>query len=105
MQITATMFIAALKVGFMAKRVMPTDKPNIQQPVTLASLSELVRYKRTSLGVSIADAALLFGLSKQTYQNIEKGAGNVRAENLFTVLALWGIELQVKAAEDNNDWL
>lgn len=59
----------------MVKRrgVIATLKPVNDSINTLKELGEAIKYKRTSLGLSIKRTSLLCGISDKTLQSIEKG--------------------------------
>ena len=56
-------------------------------------LCKCVRFKRTSLGMTIETAASLCRVSKQTFSNVESGFKTVKAETIFKVLDCLGIVL------------
>jgi len=95
----------------MAKRVIPTKPPNSDLPVNMLRLGEFVRSKRTSLNLTIENAASLCGVSKQALNNIELGSKPVNTETLFKVMNQLGISLwfenknQQDQKELDNDWL
>ncbi len=59
----------------MVKRrgVIATLKPGNDSINTLKELGEAIKYKRTSLGLSIKRTSLLCSISDKTLQSIEKG--------------------------------
>ena len=57
----------------MAKRVVATQKPDLNTPVNMQQLGQFVRFRRTSEGMTIEDAAGICGVSKQTFSNVESG--------------------------------
>ncbi|CUS48001.1 MAG: helix-turn-helix protein [Idiomarinaceae bacterium HL-53] len=81
----------------MARRVVVTPQPDLSQPADMALLGAVVRHRRTSLKLTLEDAAALCGISKQAYNNIELGSENVKVETLFKVLTAFGISLRVNA--------
>lgn len=95
----------------MAKRVIPTKAPNIDLPVNVKRLGEFVRFKRTTLGLTIENTASLCGVSKQALNNIELGLDTVKLVTLFKVLNELGISLQLKTGNTankvvtDNEWL
>ena len=89
----------------MGKRVVPAAKPTINAPVNIELLGQFVRYKRTSLNMTLEDAASLSGLSKQAYNNVELGLANVRVNTLFKVIDALGIKLAVIEQQDSDDWI
>lgn len=88
----------------MAKRVVVTDKPNLSETVTPVLLGQFIRYKRTTMGMTLEDAASLCCVSKQAYQNLEKGFTSTRFETLFKVLSALGIRLELQDKEQKDDW-
>jgi len=90
----------------MAKRVIPTKAPNLNLPVNMIRLGELVRSKRTSLDLTIENAASLCGVSKQALSNIELGFESVKMETMFKVIKQLGISLwfENKKKEADDDW-
>ncbi|THB69954.1 MAG: XRE family transcriptional regulator [Gammaproteobacteria bacterium] len=89
----------------MSKRVIATEKPDLSLPLDLGLLSKLVRHKRSSMGITLENAASLCGLSKQAYNNVEKGCGNIRVQTLFIVLEAFGIKLSVLEQEEDDVWV
>lgn len=81
----------------MARRVVVTPQPDLSQPADMALLGAVIRHRRTSLKLTLEDAAALCGISKQAYNNIELGSENVKVETLFKVLRAVGISLLVDA--------
>ena len=88
----------------MTKQVVISKKPDITDPIDFAVLSQFVRHKRTSLDMTLEDAASLCNLSKQAYSNVEKGISNIRVETLFKVLVALGIALSIVEQGDGDDW-
>ncbi len=88
----------------MSKRVIVTEKPDLTGCINMDAIARLIRHKRTSTGMTLEDAASLCGLSKQAYNNVEKGLGNIRANTLFIVLEAFGIKLTVIEPEESNAW-
>ena len=93
---------------YMARNITITPKPDLSRANNMATIGALVRHKRTMLGITLEDAASLCQLSKQAYNNVEKGLESVRVETLFKVLDALGIQLTVsdtsEVGEVNNDW-
>lgn len=92
----------------MARSITITPKPDLSRANNMATIGALVRHKRTMLGITLEDAASLCQLSKQAYNNVEKGLESVRVETLLKVLDALGIQLTVsdttEVAEVSNDW-
>ncbi len=95
----------------MAKRVIATKAPNLNHPVNIKRLGEFVRFKRTSLDLTIESAASLCGVSKQAFNNIELGVDSVKLATLFKVINQFGISLWFdnqcteKKKEIDDEWL
>lgn len=81
-------------------KIIPTKKPDINKTIDFIWLGQYIRYKRTSLGIGVVEAAAMCGLSKTAYSNVEL-AKNSRVDTLFTVLVIFGIHLNVM--EENNE--
>jgi transcriptional regulator with XRE-family HTH domain len=92
----------------MARNITITPKPDLSETNDMTTIGNLVRHKRTALGITLEDAASLCQLSKQAYNNVEKGLESVRVETLLKVLDALGIQLTVsdtsEVGEVNNDW-
>ncbi|WP_417664466.1 helix-turn-helix domain-containing protein [Pseudidiomarina donghaiensis] len=92
----------------MARKITMTPKPDLSKTNDMTTIGNLVRHKRTTLGITLEDAASLCHLSKQAYSNVEKGLESVRVETLLKVLNALGIQLAVsdtaEVAEVSNDW-
>jgi len=95
----------------MPKRVVVTEKPDIDLQVNMRRLGKFVRFKRTSLGMTIETAASLCGVSKQAFSNVESGFKSVKAETIFKVLDCLGIALWLdrdpieSTAGETDEWL
>ncbi|MBA6293197.1 helix-turn-helix transcriptional regulator [Colwellia sp. MB3u-70] len=95
----------------MAKRVIATKAPNLDLPVDMKRLGEFVRFKRTSLDITIESAASLCGVSKQSLNNIELGVDSVKLVTLFKVTKQLGISLWFDSQntegtkEIDDEWL
>ncbi|MCI2282706.1 helix-turn-helix domain-containing protein [Colwellia sp. MSW7] len=95
----------------MAKRIIATKAPNNDLPVNMVRLGEFVRFKRTSLDMTIENAASLCGVSKQALNNIELGMDSVKLVTLFKVLTQLGISLwfenqsALDKKEIDDEWL
>ena len=94
-----------ITVKKMPKKVISTEKPDLSLPLNMNVIGDFVRYKRTSLGITLEDAAALCDLSKQAYNNIEKGIENSRVDTLFKVLSALGIRLEIKDEVSDDGWI
>ncbi|NQY37603.1 MAG: helix-turn-helix transcriptional regulator [Alteromonadaceae bacterium] len=86
----------------MAKRVIATKAPNLDLPVNIKRIGEFVRFKRTTLDLTIENAASLCGVSKQALNNIELGIETVKLITLFKVLNELGVSLWFENQSANN---
>ncbi len=84
-------------------KIIPTSKPDNNDEVDFVWLGQYVRYKRTSLGMGLIEAADMCGLSKTAYSNVELGRKS-RVETFFTVLKKFGIRLSVEEHDDDK-WI
>ena len=88
------------------RQVTQSTKPDLSNPVDMKTLGAMVRYRRTSLGITLEDAAGLCGLSKQAYNNVEKGLLTVKVDTLFKVLSAFGVALFLQEpSEGSDDWV
>lgn len=65
------------------RRVIPTAFPPDPLCSDAASLGAAIRAARTSSGLTLVEAAMVLGISKQTLSDLETGTGTV---NLATAL-------------------
>ncbi len=77
----------------MAKRVTATDMPNVMFIDNAAILGQLIKAKRTQLGMKLADCAALCGIGINTLSRIENGNENCTLSAVFSVLNGLGIKL------------
>ncbi len=87
----------------MAKQITIAEKPDLSTPLDMQTMGEYVRYKRTSNNITLEDAASLCGLSKQAYNNVERGVANIRVDTLLKVFSAFGIKLSIQEEEQEND--
>jgi len=80
-------------------KIIPSTKPDDTMLIDFKWLGQYIRYKRTSLGIGVVEAAAMCGLSKTAYSNVELGK-NSRVETMFIVLTNFGVRLNVE--DDNN---
>lgn len=74
------------------RRVVPTSFPH---PLLLdaSSLGAAIRSARTNSGVTLTDAALVIGVSRQTLQDLEMGTGTVGIGLALKVSTEMGVSL------------
>lgn len=94
----------------MSKRIVISEEPDLSLYVRMKGLGALVRFKRTSMDLTIENASSLCRVSKQALSNVEKGLESVKVETLFKVLDGLGIHLSFDQGlpatkEVDNEWL
>jgi transcriptional regulator with XRE-family HTH domain len=77
----------------MAKRIIVTAKPEQKDCLNEKLLGQWVRFVRTSVGLSIEDAAALAGVSKQAFSDLEYGKVGCRLGIMMKILDSLGIKL------------
>lgn len=87
----------------MVKKVKAITSPNLNQKFTPKLLGEVVRAKRTQSKVTQQDAALLSGVSKQTYIKIEQGNSDVKLSSLMKVISALGIKISIMPWQESDD--
>lgn len=85
----------------MSKRVVITKKPDLNIQVNMRRLGQFIRFRRTSMGMTIETAASICGVSKQAFSNVESGLMTVKAKTIFKVLDCLGVTLWFD--QDSND--
>ncbi|GAK86879.1 hypothetical protein JCM19238_4488 [Vibrio ponticus] len=86
----------------MAKKVKAIASPDLSQAFTPTLLGEVVRAKRTQSKVTQQDAALLSGVSKQTYIKIEQGSSDIKLASLMKVISALGIKISILPWQDSG---
>lgn len=80
----------------MAKRVTVSEMPGAAFIVNAEILGQLIKAKRTELGIKLADCAALCGIGINTLSRIENGNANCTLAAVFSVLNGLGIQLTSK---------
>jgi len=80
----------------MAKKVKISDMPNSAFIENAEMLGQLIKAKRTELGIKLADCAALCGIGINTLSRIENGNSNCTLAAVFSVLSGLGIQLTSK---------
>jgi len=96
----------------MAKRIVIPPKPDTSSSVSMDTLGQFVKFRRTTLGMTIDEAASLCGVSKQALSNVEKSLESVRMDTVFKIINSLGIKLWIKSSEEidingesDSEWL
>ncbi|WP_016954501.1 helix-turn-helix domain-containing protein [Catenovulum agarivorans] len=77
----------------MAKKVTVSDLPNTEFINNAEVLGQLIKAKRTKLGIKMADCAALCGIGINTLSRLENGNANCTLAAMFSVLNGLGIKL------------
>ncbi|WP_215396035.1 helix-turn-helix domain-containing protein [Rheinheimera oceanensis] len=80
----------------MAKKVTVSDMPDSVFIDNAGILGQLIKAKRTELGIKLADCAALCGVGINTLSRIENGNANCTLAAVFSVLNGLGIKLTSK---------
>ncbi|GGB60651.1 MULTISPECIES: helix-turn-helix domain-containing protein [Shewanella] len=80
----------------MAKKVTASKMPSAAFIDNAAVLGQLIKAKRTELGLKLADCAALCGIGINTLSRIENGNSNCTLSAVFSVLNGLGIKLTSK---------
>lgn len=67
---------------------------------TAEQLPALLQAFRKQVGMTQADAALLLGVTQQTYSALERNADKMSAGRLLQLLGLLGVDLVLRPRED-----
>lgn len=80
----------------MAKKVTASNMPNSVFIENAEILGQLIKAKRTELGIKLVDCAALCGIGINTLSRIENGNANCTLAAVFSVLNGLGIKLTSK---------
>jgi transcriptional regulator with XRE-family HTH domain len=80
----------------MANRVKVSDMPSSAHIENAEILGQLVKAKRTTLNMKLADCAALCSVGINTLSRIENGNANCTLSAVFSVLQGLGIKLTTK---------
>jgi transcriptional regulator with XRE-family HTH domain len=80
----------------MAKKVKTSKMPDAVFIDNSEILGQLIKAKRTELGIKLADCAALCGIGINTLSRIENGNANCTLSAVFSVLSGLGIKLTSK---------
>ena len=90
----------------MPKRIKTAPKPDFTKRVTPELLGQAIRAKRTELKLKLREAAMLCGVSNQTFTNAENGYPNIQLNSLLFICNGLGVKLFIEpwSLDDSNDW-
>ena len=87
----------------MARKVTASDMPSSDFIDSAEILGQLIKAKRTELGIKLADCAALCGIGINTLSRIENGNANCTLAAVFSVLNGLGITLTSTALTPTAD--
>jgi len=87
----------------MAKRVTTTKRPVFNTLVCSKDFGELIRYRRTELGMSMQLTAEMCSINERTLSKIEKGNEAVGLHNALVVANALGIDIRFKIRGEDNE--
>lgn len=86
----------------MAKKVIVSDMPSSSFIESVEELGQLIKAKRTELGLKLTDCAALCGIGINTLSRIENGNANCTLAAVFSILNGLGIKLTCKELSSNR---
>ncbi|MCH2087993.1 MAG: helix-turn-helix domain-containing protein [Pseudoalteromonas sp.] len=86
----------------MAKKVKASKSPDLSRTFTPSLLGDVIKAKRTQSNITQTDAALLSGISKQTYINIEQGSADVKVASLMKVVSALGVKISIEPWQSDS---
>jgi len=96
----------------MAKKVTASNMPRVACINSPEVLGQLIKAKRTELGMKLIDCSALCGIGINTLSRIENGNGNCTLTAVFAVLNGLGIKLTSElleastlAASSEGEWV
>ena len=93
----------------MGRKVKPSKMPESVFIDGSITLGELIKAKRTAMGVKLADCAALCGIGINTLSRIENGNANCTLSATFAVLNGLGIKLSAQeltpSVPEDDEWV
>jgi len=80
----------------MAKNVKPIKTPIQKSVMSAELLGSFVKARRTQLGITTEEAALMCNVAKDTLSKIETARGTVQLESVLQVCKMLGMDLTFK---------
>ena len=77
----------------LGKQVVASQKPESNEIKDLKSLGLMIKYKRTSLKLSLTRTASLCGISDKTLRSVE-GGKNVNTLTLLNIVNMLGLKMR-----------
>ncbi len=78
------------------KKVKSTQPPSFKDSITLETIGEFIKARRTQQGLSTNDCAMLCNISAHTLNKIENGFEGVRLNTLLQIMEALGMEMNMK---------
>ena len=92
----------------MTKRLKSAVMPDLTRPFSAELLGKAINAKRKDSQLTLADAAALCGVAKQTLLNLEHGQITVKLSSLLNVCQGLGLKLSIlpwrNEEELNDEW-
>ncbi|WP_395338598.1 helix-turn-helix domain-containing protein [Ningiella sp. W23] len=95
----------------MAKKVIVSDMPSGVDMDSAKVLGQIIKAKRTHLGLKLVDCAALCGIGINTLSRIENGNANCTLAATFAVLNGLGLKLTIPELNESatgvesDDWV
>ncbi len=78
------------------KKVKPIQPPSFNESITLETIGEFIKARRTQQGLSTNDCAMLCNISAHTLNKIENGFEGVRLNTLLQIMEALGMEMRME---------
>ena len=91
----------------MPRKMKALPSPSLAEPLTAHLLGQVIRARRTQLGLRIDTAAGLCGVAKETLMKLEHGHTSTHLDKLLQICQALGIQLRVlpwNIEESTDDW-
>jgi len=82
------------------KQVKPLPTPDLNQPLSLKLIGEVIKARRTQQMLDSKTAAMLCGVSLVTLNKIENGSAGIRMDSVLKVMSALGIHMEIKSWEN-----
>ena len=82
------------------KKVKAVKAPSFEVALSVESIGQFIKARRTQEGLSTQDAAMLSGVSAHTLNNVENGIPGMKMQTVLTICESLGIKLQIVPWEE-----
>lgn len=86
----------------MAKKIVKVETPDLNQSLTPELLGRAIKARRTQSNLRLEDAALLCGVAKQTFMNLEHGQIDCQFSSVLLICSGLGIKLHILPWHSND---